>query len=234
MLEPVWPDSYCSTMKRFFCAAIILMALGVSPLVRGQDAALEERLNKLSGQIEDLRAAREADQKRFADLTRELENVREQAAKPNASYASQEDLRRMTEKVQELDKNREHDKELILKEINKLGKAVAVPSQPARKAAATGDGSSPAGVPTATPPSRRAPLASADNPGSASHADAKPADQQKGYEYIIKQGDTLSVIVQAYHDQNIKVTVDQILKANPGLKAEKLHVGQKIFIPEPQ
>jgi len=30
------------------------------------------------------------------------------------------------------------------------------------------------------------------------------------------------------------VTTDDILKANPGLKAEKLKVGQKIFIPAPQ
>jgi LysM repeat protein len=220
-------------MKRFFCAAIILLALGTPALMRGQDAALEERLNKLTGQIEDLRAAREADQKRIADLTRELEIVREQAAKPNANYASQDDLRRLAEKMQELDKNREHDKDLILKEINKLGKAVAAPVPSAKKSATTGDGASAASVPVPTPPSKRSQPAPPENSGPGPRTDSKPTSPEKGYEYIIKQGDTLSLIVQAYHDQNIKITVDQILKANPGLKPEKLPVGKKIFIPEP-
>ena len=50
---------------------------------------------------------------------------------------------------------------------------------------------------------------------------------------MIQSGDTLDAIVQAYKEKNIKVTVAQILKANPGLKAERLRVGQKIFIPAP-
>jgi LysM repeat protein len=35
-------------------------------------------------------------------------------------------------------------------------------------------------------------------------------------------------------EKNINVTVAQILKANPGLKADRLRVKQKIFIPAPQ
>ncbi len=56
----------------------------------------------------------------------------------------------------------------------------------------------------------------------------------KGFEYVIKSGDTLEAIVQAYREKNIKVTVSQIVNANPGLKPERLRVGQKIFIPAPQ
>ena len=43
----------------------------------------------------------------------------------------------------------------------------------------------------------------------------------------------LSIIVKAYRDQGIKVTADQILKANPGLDPKNLIVGKKIFIPAP-
>ena len=39
--------------------------------------------------------------------------------------------------------------------------------------------------------------------------------------------------MQAYREKNIKVTVKQIENANPGLKPERLKVGQKIFIPAP-
>ena len=42
------------------------------------------------------------------------------------------------------------------------------------------------------------------------------------------------MIIAAYKEKGIKITVDQILKANPGLKADKLRVGQKIWIPSPQ
>ena len=35
--------------------------------------------------------------------------------------------------------------------------------------------------------------------------------------YEIHKGDTLSIIAKAYRDQGIKVTTDQILKANPGM-----------------
>jgi LysM repeat protein len=68
-----------------------------------------------------------------------------------------------------------------------------------------------------------------DNPGG-----EKPARDDKGYPYTIQSGDTLSLIVQAYRDKNIKVSVDSILKANPGLKAESLRPGKKIWIPAPQ
>ncbi|HON06942.1 MAG TPA: LysM peptidoglycan-binding domain-containing protein [Verrucomicrobiota bacterium] len=55
----------------------------------------------------------------------------------------------------------------------------------------------------------------------------------KGYEYIIQSGDTLSKIVKAYNDAGIKVTLKQIQDANPGINPNALKVGQKIFIPAP-
>ena len=60
-----------------------------------------------------------------------------------------------------------------------------------------------------------------------------PAKPVKGYEYEIKPGDYLSAIVEAYRKEGIKVTLDQVLKANPGLNPQKLKVGKKIIIPDP-
>jgi LysM repeat protein len=59
----------------------------------------------------------------------------------------------------------------------------------------------------------------------------RSAPVEKGYEYTVQSGDTLSAIVQAYRDQGVKVTVDDVLKANPSLKPSSMRVGQKIFIP---
>jgi nucleoid-associated protein YgaU len=63
-------------------------------------------------------------------------------------------------------------------------------------------------------------------------AAVKPPSTE-GFEYTIQSGDTLSTIVAGCRKQGVKVTVDQILKANPGLKPESLQPGKKISIPAP-
>jgi nucleoid-associated protein YgaU len=183
----------------------IALALGTASIAHCQDAATEERLNKLSGQIEDLIAAQKAQQKQITELSKEIESLREQSVRPNVSYASQEDLKRLAEAVKEIDRKRADDQEKIQTELKKLGKVLSAPA-PAPKLKPT--------------------------PSSENSAAEKPTE--KGYDHTIQQGDTLSVIVQAFKDKGIKVTVDQILKANPGLNANRLRPGQKIFIPAPQ
>lgn len=57
----------------------------------------------------------------------------------------------------------------------------------------------------------------------------------EGFEYTIQPGDTLSAIVKAYREAGVKgLTVDLVLRANKGLKPERLIPGQKIFIPDPR
>jgi len=192
-------------MKRIslFLAAALLAAPAVT---RAQDAAVEERLNKLTAQIQDLVDAKDAQNKRIDALAKELRDLQDQQGKPNSSYASQEDLKQLAEKFQELDRKRQEDNELILKKIEGLGKTLG--------------GSTHA---SASPKAATAP------------AEARtPTASDKGFEYVIQSGDTLSVVVKAYAEKNIKVTVDQIVAANPGLNPKKLRVGQKIFIPAPE
>ena len=116
--------SYCRRMKRIslFC---LLALLAGGTICRADDAAVEERLNKLSGQIEDLLTAAAKQDKRISALERELENVREQAARPSGDYASREELRRLADKLQEIDRNRVADSEKFVKAIEQLGKASA-------------------------------------------------------------------------------------------------------------
>lgn len=218
-------------MKQLSILVMTLTAtLLAGPTVRAQDAASEERYNKLAGQIEDLLAARNEQNKRIAELAREIESYREQAMKPQGNYASQDDLRRLAEQLKEVDKNREHDKELILKEIAKLGKTISAPVTPV-----TPTGNSKKNTQTLSNVGNGASSSTKDKDTETTMAKADKANApDKGFEYVIKSGDTLSVIVQEYREQNIKVTVDQILKANPGLKPESMRPGKKIFIPAPQ
>lgn len=195
--------SYCQSMKKI-SILLVAGALSFTPLARAQDAAVEERLNKLNGSVQDLLAAQAVQQKRIADLAKDLENLREQSSKPTGNFASQEELRKFAEKLQEIDEKRVADNEKILKEIERLGRAGAA-TRTEKKA-------------TRTPPE------AIDKAGAGGGA-------EKGFEYVIQSGDTLSTLALAYREKGINITSEQILKANPGLKPTSLRVGQKIFIP---
>ncbi len=195
-------------MKRI-AILLAVFALGVALPGRSQDAATEERLNQLNGKLENIIEAQRAQQKQIEALAREIESVREQASRPTGNYATQDEIKRLIKAIEEVDRKRMEDAEKTSTLLKNLSQKVSAPPPAAKKIAAGSSGAS-----------------------SASSGAEKTTE--KGYPYTIKQGDTLSVIVQAYRDQNIKVTTDSILKANPGLKPEKLKVGTKIWIPAPE
>jgi LysM repeat protein len=182
----------------------LLLCLAVSSRALAVDAEVEERLNKLSGQIEDVLAAQHAQRARLDELAKEISNLREQQDKPSVPYATQDSVTRLLKGIEEVDRKRLEDYEKIKTELKTLGRTLTQTSAATKPA----------------PPASR----------EETHANIP----DKGYEYVVQKNDTLSVIVQSYREKNIKITTDQILKANPGLKPEKLKVGQKIFIPAPQ
>ena len=191
-------------MKRisFFLAAALLAA----PVVlRAQDAALEEQVKKLGARIQDLADASEAQNKRIEALQKQLDALQQQQGKPNATYASAEDVKVLAAKLKEIEQNRQHDNDLIVEKLKNLGKTLSAP---------------PAGSKT-----------SASTATSGGGDNAPPARREDGYYYTVKADDTPIAIAKAYNDQGVKVTWRQILAANPGLKAENLKPGQKIFIP---
>ena len=172
---------------------------------RAQDDATQQQINKLNGQVQDLLDAQAVQAKRVDALEKEISELRD---KSGGSSVAQGDLEKLADQIQEIDKKRQADRELILKEIEKLGKAAG--------GSGTGHKSPPAVTTTPT-----------------ASSSAAPGSKENGYEYKVAAGDTLSIIAKAYRDQGIKVTADQILKANPGLNPNTLKVGQKIFIPAP-
>jgi LysM repeat protein len=181
---------------------MVIAALALSPAARAQDSATDQRLNELSGKIEELIAGQDVQRKQVEALAKEIRNLHERINTPSAAYASQEDLKRLAESVKEIDRKRLDDNEKIRGELSKLLKTLSAPLPASKKSAAAED---------------------------------KPAPRnESGFEYVVQKNDTLSLIVKACREKNIKVTADQILKANPNLKPERLQVGQKIFIPAPQ
>jgi len=182
--------------------------LAVPLFARAQDAATEEQLNKLRADVSALQASNVELQKRLSDVLKELQEVRELATKPTGNYASPDDVKELANKIREVDRKRVEDVDLITEQIKKLGKAI-----------------------TSAPTPGRGTIKETKDNKKTSEA---PATPENGYEYVIKSGDTLSAIVAEYNKQGVKVTTDQVLKANPGLKAESLKVNQKVFIPAPK
>ncbi|HEY2081310.1 MAG TPA: LysM peptidoglycan-binding domain-containing protein [Verrucomicrobiae bacterium] len=188
-------------MKRisFLLMTALLAAPAVAP---AQDAATEERLNKLSAQIDVLIEAKDAQNKKIDDLQSQIRDLQSQVSKPSGNYASADDVKQLADAVKEVDKKRQEDNEKVLNELEKLGKTLGSTSV---RRNSTVESRPPVDV----------------NPNAAH------------FEYTVQAGDTLSAIVKAYRDKNIKITSSQILAANPGLKPENMKVGQKIVIPAP-
>lgn len=196
------------------------MLITLAPIVRGQGSPsaaeiasrqeAEENYKTLRGHVDDLLAAREEQAKQLQSLAKEITQLRDQPAKPAGNFASQEDLKRLADAIQEIDKKREADKELILHEIAKLGKTIT------------------------TAASRPSPKQPASESTTKESSTASTLNQnQDGYTYVVKSNDTYSRIAKLYRDQGINVTPEQIEKVNPGVDPAKLKVKQKIFIPAP-
>ena len=197
-------------MKRI-SLLLVTLALCAAPAARAQDAATEERLNKLSGRLDDLSERQEALNKSIQALSRDIRSLQEQAGKqPAGNYASEEDAKRLKSAIEEVDRKRLQDAETVKAQLEGLRKALLNAPLPKSR------------TPTSTPVP--------ENPHTSKGGD------ETGFEYIIKAGDNPSTIIQALKSQNppIKISLDALLKANPGLKPDKLKVGQKIFIPSPQ
>jgi LysM repeat protein len=194
-------------MKRILVWVFIL-SLTIAA-ARAQEDATQQQINELNGRIQSLQETLDVQKTRISALEKEISDLRDKSSSPGApDTASADDLKKLADQIQEIDKKRQADKELILKEIEKLGKV--------------GGGSAASHKPA---PTVSTTATENTSPG--------PAGPQKGYDYTIQRGDTLLAIAKAYRDQGIKVTTDQIIKANPGLDPKSLIVGKKIFIPAP-
>lgn len=189
------------------------MALGVLlllvPALDAQPALppeVQERLQRLEGLVEDLLASQAALQKNLAVLRDEVQAVREESRRAGDRLGERFVAHEDLRKLAEALREVDRKREEDKRLIlEEIKKLAQTPVPPAPRE-------------TTRPAPREKPAASV---------------AQKGYTYKIKPGDTLSAIAQAYAQSGVKVTVDDILQANPGLKPNRLPVGREIFIPDP-
>jgi LysM repeat protein len=209
----------------FLLAGLIASILWLPALTRAQDAqespaaAAAERENteanfkQVNVKIELLQEALSTHQKRIGALVNEIHTLREEMDRlksRNESAATQESIKRLADKIEEVDKKRRDDNELVLAQLKQIGKGLTKPA--------------PQKEPTPPPANPKQ-----DDPAPP-HSDKPP---ENGYTYNIKDGDTLVRIVTDLRKQGFKVTQKQIMDANPKVNWTKLRIGQPIFIPQP-
>ena len=189
----------------------LLIFTFTAALARGQDTATQQQIDQLNGRLQDLIDAQNSQGKRIAALEKQIADLGDKMNQPAANdYASRDDLKKLAEQVQEIDKKRQDDNDQVIKQIQKLGSIGGGSGHKSPTVSKPVDESSNSGAPT-----------------------SGPATPQKGYDYTIASGDTVGAIAKAYRAKGVKVTTDQILKANPGLNPNSLIIGKRIFIPDP-
>jgi hypothetical protein len=210
-------------MKRVFILFVIPILLLRLP-VMAQDTttaadvaareAADERYKRLAADLQAVQSDNEALHAKLTAMEQEIQTLRDTQAHSADNSGIQDQLKKLAETIQEVDKKRLADKDAISEEIHKsigeLEKTLG-------------------GAPAPIHPSGPKPVTVPDNP---------TAPDKGGYSYTIKDGDTLGEIVKAYNkdykSKGVKtITIRQAKEANPEVDWNRLKVGQKIIIPRP-
>ena len=171
-----------------------------------------EKLQKLNGDMEELMGAYNLQIRKMMALENEMKSLRlanEDLKRENAlRYASNKDIDELASKLMALDNNLRNDLKLTNRQIDEILKTVEkIVDSP---------------VPSPTP--------TRNNP---------PPVKFKAREHVVRSGEFLSTILAAYNTafktEGLKgrVSQSQVLKANPGMKADRLLAGQRLLIPLP-
>ena len=190
------------------------MAVFTASLAPAQETATQQQIDKLSGQIQDLNELVETQRKHIDALDKEIADLRVKVNTPVVNdYANRTELKSLAEQVQEVDRKRKEDSDMIADQIQKLVKAATM-----------------APLPSPIQPTHR--ISSAPSTPRVDES-TTPSVPQKGYEYEVKPGDNLGLIIKAYRDKGVKIKLSQIKAANPTMNPDLLVPGKKIFIPDP-
>lgn len=194
----------------FLCASPLVAQESVAAAAEREE--MEANFKRMNSRVEQLEETLQSQQKRMADMIAEIRSLHEQVDKLKAkgeSTATQESIKQLAEKIEEVDKKRLADNESITRKLTGLGKELSTTLTPK----------------VVAPP----PAVKPDKP-----AVADPSlPPEKSFEYKIKDGDTLSRIVTDLRAQGWKVTQKQVMDINPSVNWGKLRIGQAIYIPQP-
>ncbi len=174
-----------------------------------QDAEADrKKLLKAADQIDLLQQSVDNQTQQLASLRTQLDQARADLDAQKAQLAAlKADNDSLRDSLKQLDAAREGERKALIEQVSKI----------------VADAGKRASAPAPAP---------AETPKPAPSDGGAAAPDQKGYDYVVVKGDTLSAISAAYAAQGVKVTIDDLRKANNLSKTDTIHVGQKLFIPK--
>ncbi len=174
-----------------------------------EEEAAKKKLLPASDQIDLLQQNVDSQTQQIAALRAQLDQARADLdAQKAATSALQSDNAALHAALEKMETARAEERKVLIDQVAKM-------------VADAGKHAPPAEAPEAPKPS-----VPADANAGGDQKD------QKGYDYVVVKGDTLSAIAAAYAAQGVKVTIDDLRKANNLSKTDTIHVGQKLFVPK--
>ena len=209
-------------IERLFPAVFLGLSLLRLP-ASGQDAAtnaadvaekqgVDEKFKQLAADIQSLRDANQLLLEKVSALKDDLQQIRAEQSRLAASAVGHDDLKPLAQRIEEVDKRRQDDKDAISEQIKT--------SEARLQKLLTSSAADPSGRPPVT----------GATPAAPGMAD--------GFVYTIRDHDTFMDILKAYNEtfksKGMKtITLDALEKAHPDVDPKKLKINQKIVIPHP-
>jgi chromosome segregation ATPase len=172
-----------------------------SPSAVAEREDARERYKRMSAKIEDLENTIQTYNQQFQKMEAEIHRLQGEVAKLRDGSRDSGAKADIVEQIKAVDRARLADQDNVMKEFARLRKELL-------------------GTISSKPPK-----------SNSSPPAPTPQASEKGLEYAIREGDTLSKLVVALNKQGVKVTQKQIEQANPKVNWNALQIGQKIFIP---
>lgn len=190
----------------------ILALLFTGSVASAQNAATQQQIDRLSGQIQDLTESQARFNQRLDAIERSLNDLRDKASTPVVNdYASRAELKQLIADLRQIDQKRKEDSENIARQLQNLAKVAA-------------------GTPVATTSSHPH-LHTATQPEPSDTA--APGNAPVPTRYKVKNGDNLGLIVKHLKAKGVNITKPEIIAANPKINPNVLIPGSTLVIPEP-
>ena len=194
-------------------------ALAQTPAVREDLESERRKVLRTADLVDSMQSAQEQLQTEIAELKTKSKTTQEQLdAVQSENQKLRTDLVTLKSAIEKSEEARLKERELLLKEIGTLfsEKTKSFPQS-------NGD---------ALLKVRDEEFNAKKSAKELAHSPELKDSKEKGFSHVVEKGHTLSGIADAFKQQGVIVTVDEIRKANNLSKTDVIHVGQKLFIPK--
>jgi TolA-binding protein len=217
--------------RRLSIFILFVVLIAFTPVSRSFAQGVQisvEDFKRLAGDVADLKDANAAYQRRITQMQKEIDSLREAVRESGertttklGEFTTREDLKKMADKIQEVDQRREADRKLVLDEFDKLEKTLAQPvEKPERSSSRKRDRDREKEKDSTPDPTPAAPI------------------EGTFYPYKVQDGQRLSDIIRAFNTKlkdegRPSISMEQVKRANPKLNPNRILVGQEILLPVP-